>query len=160
VPRDSTRSRREDRTQRAAPLSPVSVRARAVIPYGDGIVVARERRHGKAHVTIPGGRVGQGESAEGAALREVHEETGLEIELGPLLYVAEVMASVRRQDLNLIFLARIIGESEGTPDVAGPEDEGVEILPPILDRIRRDQARGWDEMGVWLGNVRQGDLGR
>jgi ADP-ribose pyrophosphatase YjhB (NUDIX family) len=143
-----------------ARLSPVSVRARAVIPHGGGIVVAREQRHGKPHVTIPGGRVGQGEGAAGAALREVHEETGLAIELGPLLYVAEVIASVRRQDLNLIFLARIIGEPEGPVDVVDPEEEGVEILPPILNRIRRDQAAGWEEMGVWLGNVWQGDMGR
>jgi ADP-ribose pyrophosphatase YjhB (NUDIX family) len=162
LPRDSirSRSRREDRTQRAAPLSPVSVRARAVIPHGDGIVVAREQRHGREHVTIPGGRAGQGEDTAGAALREVHEETGLQIELGPLLYVAEAIASVKRQDLNLIFLGRIIGEPEGPFEVVGPEDEEVDVLPPILDRIRRDQGRGWEEMGVWLGNVWRGDLGR
>jgi ADP-ribose pyrophosphatase YjhB (NUDIX family) len=136
------------------------VRARAVIPHDGGIVVCRERRRGEPRLTIPGGRVDQGEGAVGAALREVHEETGLEIELGPLLYVAEVTASVRRQDLNLIFLARIIGEPEGPVEVVGPDEEEVEILPPILDRIRADMAAGWEEVGVWLGNVWQGDLGR
>ncbi len=162
MPQDSSRSRsrREDRVQGVARLSPVSVRARAVIPHDDGIVVCREQRHGEPRLTIPGGRIGQGEGAAGAALREVHEETGLEIELGPLLYVAEVVASVRRQDLNLIFLARIVGEPEEPVEVIGPEEEGVVILPPILDRIRHDQASGWEEMGVWLGNVWQGDLGR
>ncbi|HVV88879.1 MAG TPA: NUDIX hydrolase [Solirubrobacterales bacterium] len=138
-------------------LSPVSVRARAVIPYDGGIVVARERRHGKERLTLPGGRVAQGEGVAETAVREVHEETGLRIELGPLLYVAEVLASVRRQDLNLIFLARALGEPDRAVDVVRP-DEDVEVLPPILDRIRRDQASGWEEMGVWLGNVRRGDL--
>jgi hypothetical protein len=71
-----------------------------------------------------------------------------------------VTASVRRQDLNLIFLARIIGEPEGPVEVVGPDEEEVEILPPILDRIRADMAAGWEEVGVWLGNVWQGDLGR
>jgi len=142
-----------------ARLSPVSVRARAVIPRGDGIVVSRERRHGRSLLTVPGGRVDRGETVEATALREVQEETGLEIELGPLLYVAEVLGSVRRQDLNLIFLARASGDPDGEVDVVRP-GEDVELLPPILDRIRHDQARGWEEMGVWLGNVWRGDLGR
>lgn len=82
--RESTgsRPRRENDLHGVARLSPVSVRARAVIPHGGGIVVSRERRHGKLVTSLPGGRVGQGESAAAAARREVHEETGLRIEIG------------------------------------------------------------------------------
>lgn len=162
MPRSQARhhNRREDDIRGVSRLSPVSVRARAVIPHDGGIVVSREQRQGEPYLTLPGGRVGQGEGAVGAALREVHEETGLEIEIGPLLYVAEVVASVSRQDLNLIFLARIVGEPENPVDVVGPEDEEVEILPPILDRIRADMTAGWEETGVWLGNVWQGEPGR
>ena len=161
MPQDSTRSRsrREDHIHGVTTLSPVSVRARAVIPYGGGIVVAREQRRGKPHLTIPGGRVGQGEGAVAAALREVYEETGLPIELGPLLYVAEVVAPARRQDLNLVFLAQAAGGPEGEVDVIGPDEADVIVLPPILERIRGDQAAGWKETGVWLGNVWQGELG-
>ncbi|HVW46764.1 MAG TPA: NUDIX domain-containing protein [Solirubrobacterales bacterium] len=157
--RDS-RSRRGDQMYGAARLSPVSVRARAVVPIGDGILVARERRHGRDHVTLPGGRVDQGEGAATTALREVHEETGVEIELGPLLYVAEVVSSARRQDLNLIFLGRPLEPPPDGVDLVRPEDDDVGIMPPILDRIWRDRANGWEEMGVWLGNVWRGDLGR
>lgn len=161
MPQDSrSRARRGDQMFGAARLSPVSVRARAVIPLEDGIVVARERRHGRAHVSLPGGRVDQGESATATALREVREETGLEIELGPLLYVAEVVSAARRQDLNLIFLARPIGEPPRDVDLVRPGDGDGDVLPPILDRVWRDRERGWDEMGVWLGNVWRGDLGR
>ncbi|MFT3862895.1 MAG: NUDIX hydrolase [Solirubrobacterales bacterium] len=162
MPQDSTRSRsrREDQMYGAARLSPVSVRARAVVPIADGILVSRERRHGRDHVTLPGGRVDPGESAAATALREVHEETGIEIELGPLLYVAEVGPSARRQDLNLIFLARALGTPPDDVDLVRPGDDDAGIMPPILDRIWRDRANGWEEMGVWLGNVWRGDLGR
>jgi 8-oxo-dGTP pyrophosphatase MutT (NUDIX family) len=161
VPQDSarSRSRHEDHIHGVARLSPVSVRARAVIPHNGGILVSREQRRGKPQLTIPGGRVAQGEGVAATAIREVYEETGVRIDLGPLLYVAEVVASVRRQDLNLIFLARIAGEPEGPVEVVDLEAEDVELLPPILDRIRRDQANGWEETGVWLGNVWQGSLG-
>jgi len=162
VPQDSSRSRsrREDEIHGVPRLSPVSVRARAVIPFEEGIVVSRERHRGTERMTLPGGRVLQGEAVETTVLREVGEETGLQIELGPLLYACEVVAASRRQDLNLIFLARLLSRPEGEADVLRPEDEDPGMLPPVLDRIRRDQARGWEEMGVWLGNVWRGDLGR
>jgi ADP-ribose pyrophosphatase YjhB (NUDIX family) len=134
-------------------LSPVSVRARAVIPRDGGIVVARERRRGRVHLSIPGGRVSSGETVANALVREVREETGLEIRVGRLLYVAEVKAPVRRHDLNLVFLA--VEASPGSDGVEVVDPDGDEpVLPPILGRIREDRAAGW-AVGdaVWLGNV-------
>lgn len=148
-------------------LSAVCVRARAVIAVDGGIVVARERRHGKPYTTIPGGRVGAGESAVGAVVREVHEETGLEITVERLLFVAEVVAGVGRQDLNLIFLGKPVGEVPAEVDVLGFDDEQPDdrdseqtVLPPILDHIRRGSASGWEGQAVWLGNIWKGELSR
>lgn len=141
-------------------LAPISLRARAVIPWNGGIVVSREQHRGESQLTIPGGRVTQGENVIAAVRREVREETGLEIEVGPLLYVAEVVAPGRQQNLNLIFLGTVTEQAGGTVEVIGPDDGDVSILPPILDRIRANQAIGWEETGVWLGNVWKGGLAR
>lgn len=140
------------------PLSPVTVRARAVIPHGEGIVVARELRRGRPHTSLPGGRITDGETVIEAVVREVAEETGLEVEVGRLLYVAEVRAPVRRHDVNLIFFAAAIGSPGDEVEVIGLDHSG-ELRPPILARLRADRARGW-QVGeaAWLGNLYDSEL--
>jgi ADP-ribose pyrophosphatase YjhB (NUDIX family) len=141
-------------------LSDVTVRARAVIPLDGGIVVARERKRGRPHTTIPGGRVGEGETVTEAVVREVREETGLEVAVQSLLYVADVIAPVDRQDLNLIFLATPSGpQPETGVEVVELESEEL-ILPPILDQIRGDQKQGWPTGTILLGNLWDAELRR
>ena len=47
---------------------------------------AREKRSGKEFWVMPGGGLEAGETFEEAAVREVWEETGIEVELGPCLW--------------------------------------------------------------------------
>ena len=71
--------------------------------------------------TVPGGRAAEDESVEAAAAREFHEETGLLVEVGPLLYVAEARSLVRRQLFTTCaFTVRRLGgvlRAEGDPVV-------------------------------------------
>ncbi|MBZ0118729.1 MAG: NUDIX domain-containing protein, partial [Sandaracinaceae bacterium] len=50
-------------------------------------IVLIERRNDPEGWALPGGFIDYGESPEDAARREVHEETGLEVELTELLGV-------------------------------------------------------------------------
>jgi 8-oxo-dGTP diphosphatase len=55
----------------------------------DGRVVLIRRRYEplKGQWSLPGGGVEVGETLEAAVTREIHEETGLEVEVGPVIEV-------------------------------------------------------------------------
>ena len=134
------------------------VKARAVIVRDGRLVVSRERRRGRKHVLLPGGRVKDGESITEALVREVGEETGIEINPIRLLYVAEVVGGHSVHDLNLVWLAEPRDPDAPIPDRALINlDHAIAstVMPPILDVIAADVRNGWPESPQWLGNVRR-----
>ncbi|HUA02614.1 MAG TPA: NUDIX hydrolase [Solirubrobacteraceae bacterium] len=119
------------------------------------LIVAEQRRRGRTELSLPGGRVNRNESVLDAVKREVAEETGLDVVPGRLLYVSELVQSVRIHDLELVFLA----ETAGVPTLRGfravdlEAGERPRVRPPILDQIVRDLAQGWRDTPRWLGNL-------
>ena len=57
---------------------------------GRVLLVLRANEPSRGMWSIPGGRIEPGESAAEAAAREVREETGLDVEVGELLYAAAI----------------------------------------------------------------------
>jgi ADP-ribose pyrophosphatase YjhB (NUDIX family) len=131
------------------------VKARAVIVVDGRLVVAEEHRGGQRRLTLPGGRPARGETLTDTVIREVEEETELAVTVGPLLYVAEVVAGSTLQQLNMVFLAEPAGALPKGARTVGPDDaEREEVMPPILDRVFEDLAAGWPQTPRYLGNVR------
>lgn len=69
--------------------SPVPGVGVAVVRDGRILLVERGRGALIGKWAVPGGRVEWGESLEAAAKREVREETGLDVRLGPVIWAGE-----------------------------------------------------------------------
>jgi ADP-ribose pyrophosphatase YjhB (NUDIX family) len=85
------------------------ISAGAIILHEDKILLVRYLdNQGKSYLAGPGGGVLVYESTSQAAVREVLEETGLEIDTGKILFV-EDMLSRRHRITKIWFLCNLIG---------------------------------------------------
>jgi len=88
-----------------------------------GIVLV-ERRNPPVGLALPGGFVEVGESVEDAAVREIKEETGLDVRLSHLL---GVYSDPRRDPRFHVVSVVFVGDAEGEPK-AGSDAKGVRIF--------------------------------
>lgn len=99
----------------------------------DGHVLLARHRFGAPQWRFLGGFLAPKERVQDALAREVSEETGLRIEVGPVL---EVVTGYRWQRVELVFAYRVIG---GTKHLS---EEVVELKgfdPADLPDVRADQ---------------------
>ncbi|MDZ7291763.1 MAG: NUDIX domain-containing protein [candidate division KSB1 bacterium] len=93
-------------------INPIPI-AETIITNSDGEVLLVKRKFppGVGYWALPGGFLDWGESAEAAAIREAHEETGLEIKLGRLLCTLGLPSLLDPEQciLKTIFLGEIVG---------------------------------------------------
>src|SRR5262249_55189295 len=63
--------------------------ARAIIIEGDKTLVMHRNKYGSEYFTLVGGRVADGETTEQALMRELKEETGLDVTAARLVFIEE-----------------------------------------------------------------------
>lgn len=73
------------------------------------VLMVRQHHEGRDIWMVPGGGVEEGETSFEAGAREVMEETGLEIEMGKLIWHVEEVSEKRGQRFVNFFLARLTG---------------------------------------------------
>lgn len=100
-----------------------------VVEAGRVLLIERGHPPNQGQWSVPGGRIEWGESMVEAVIREVREETGLDIEVGPLVELVERMDDADPPTYHFIivdFLAR----SRGGTLVAGDDASAVRWVAP------------------------------
>lgn len=73
------------------------------------ILMVRQHHEEKDIWMVPGGAIEEGENAKEAAVREVREETGLEVTVEKLIWHVEEVSEARGQRFVNFFLAKVKG---------------------------------------------------
>jgi ADP-ribose pyrophosphatase YjhB (NUDIX family) len=133
------------------------VRVTGIILEGDRILLLRQSADGQRDWSLPGGKLEDGETLAGALVREMKEETGLDVEPGRLLYVCDHLPA---QVVHMTFEARRTGGTIG--DIAAGADttpiRGVEFVPVsklasigFSDRFAELVTAGFPGAGSYMG---------
>lgn len=130
------------------PEHPVPGVGVAVVEDGRILLVRRGRGAGAGLWAVPGGRVEWGETLEEAAVREVREETGLEVRLGPVVWTGESIGPGEPPEWHFTLVDfvgfRVSGEPVAADDAAdvrwATRTEALELdlvglMPSLLDRL-------------------------
>jgi mutator protein MutT len=119
----------------AAPASPVGVGVAAVIADGGRVLlVRRARAPAEGLWAFPGGRLEQGESLADGVRREVREECGLDVEVGELMDLVEVLEQQPDRLHHWVlamYAARVRGGS------LTPGDDALDARWVSLDELER-----------------------
>lgn len=94
------------------------------------ILMVRQHHEDKDIWMVPGGAIEENENARQAAIREVKEETGLDVEIEKLIWHVEEVSEKRGQRFVNFFLAKIVGgnlELGYDPELLGQEQVMKEV---------------------------------
>lgn len=116
-----------DRTYPSRPWSGVGV----VVWKGDHVLlVQRAKQPRRGEWSIPGGSHEVGETARQAAVREVMEETGVEIDLGPII---DVIDTIHRDSDGVVAMHFTLADFAATwragDPMAGDDAMSAEFVP-------------------------------
>lgn len=115
-----------------------------VVRDGELLMVQRDNEPGKGLWSVPGGRLEAGEYLNAAVSREVKEETGLDVTVGQLLGILEVVG-----DPHYVILDFVATTTDEAAPQAGDDVADVRWVP--LDEVStldctprlRETLRGW-----------------
>ena len=94
-----------------------------ILKDGKEVLMLRQHQDGKDIWLVHGGAIETGENSAEAAVREVKEETGLDVAIERLIWHVEEVSEKRGQRFVNFFLARIVG---GELELGGDPERSVD----------------------------------
>ncbi len=124
-----------------------------VLDKENRILLARQNH--RDFWVLPGGTLEKGESLGECAVREIKEESNLDIRLGPLLFVSDFFAPDGRQVIDVVFFGHYLGgslERETTQNIDEigfftlDNAKGLDVKPEsVFERILAQwQNESWE----------------
>ena len=116
--------------------------ARAIIVVGDKTLVMHRNKYGSQYFTLVGGQVSESETTEQALVREVKEETGLDITSAQLVFIEKHKAPYNEQ---YIYLCQI-GPAEQAAIQEGSEEEILNRYQMNIHKLQWVQTYAFDSL--------------
>ena len=105
-----------------------------VVSRDNKILLVKHRKGNRQYWVLPGGRLEYGETFQECAVREIKEETGLEVVVDDFVFLSEAIAPDRsRHIVNIYLTAHVVGGVLQVGDE--PVLAGVDYVP--LDDLNR-----------------------
>lgn len=136
------------------------VRVTGVVIEDDRILLLNQDTDTGRGWSLPGGKVEEGEPLADALVREMREETGLDVQPGRLLYVCDHLPGNGTHVVHLTFEARRIGGTVGdvtagadTRPIRGVEFVKLADLPALgfSERFGELAMAGFPGAGSYMG---------
>lgn len=122
------------------------VRVTGVLLHDNKLLLVKQRVNSSRGWSLPGGRLEHGETIEAAIVRELKEETGLEVTIEKLLYLCDKLDSVP-PIIHITFLLRYAGGKINLPTNIFDENPISDVKYVCLNDL---QSYGFSEKFIAL----------
>ena len=140
-----------------------TTRVAVLVIENDKILLVKHRKSNRQYWVLPGGRLEFGETFIDCGVRELKEETGLDIAIEDFLFLSEAIAPDRtRHIVNIYLKGKVIGgtmQLGDEPVLAGvdfiplAELNKITLYPPIGKAILAYLSNGNGDGIQYLGNL-------